>query len=142
MFAFVRAIVSRFNAAAVAQHFKPLFKFFLLSFDIRRLHAHQLKTLETVEDAVVSAFLALSLKLNDEQFRGAVSCSPPPTSDHSRCVCPGMFLKLVEWMGPVSTLTAESKGAGERPDVNRCITFFHVLDTLAAQLKVRALLLL
>jgi hypothetical protein len=65
----------------VSQHYKQLFQFFVLSFDLRRVHGSKFANVSVIEEAMMTSFLALVLKLNETQLRA-------------------IFLKLLEWLGP------------------------------------------
>ncbi|KAI8974658.1 hypothetical protein BDB01DRAFT_853710 [Pilobolus umbonatus] len=69
----VSQAIRSISRETMVSHYKPLFKFFLQSFDISRTLPD-----EDIEDAVISAFLDLVMKLNETLFKP-------------------LYLKIVDW---------------------------------------------
>ncbi|RCI07051.1 HEAT repeat-containing protein 1 [Rhizopus stolonifer] len=98
----------------MTSHYKQLFKFFLLAFDIRRTTvAFSSSQVDEVESSVISAFLDLVMKLNETLFKP-------------------LYLKIVDWA--TNELAADE--AAESDDQHKRVVFFYKLtDALLDKLK-------
>lgn len=95
----------------VRQHYKSIFKFFLVSFDIRHVHS-KLEQIELVENSIVSAFVCFVLKLSEALLKP-------------------LLLKLIEWTGVHLNDDSSSTEVG----LSKGITIFRLLDSLLDTLK-------
>ncbi|KAI9005428.1 hypothetical protein CLU79DRAFT_841105 [Phycomyces nitens] len=100
---------------AMTAHYKQLFKFFLIAFDVRRIHNDIFddEAINEIESAVISAFLDLVMKLNETLFKP-------------------LFLKVVDWatvelVDDASTPSSEAK--------KRVLFFYRLVDSLLDKLK-------
>jgi len=102
LFQLLALVVAGLQADAVKQHFKLIFKFFLAAAQQLRLSTITAAaacsdasgwpsssltdgtgcSLSQAEDALIAAFLELTMKLNETSFKG-------------------LFLKLLQWVGPI-----------------------------------------
>jgi hypothetical protein len=110
LFQLLALVVAGLQADAVKQHFKLIFKFFLSA--AQQLRTHTINavvasegttarwpssdsvdgsgcSLAQAEDALIAAFLELTMKLNETSFKG-------------------LFLKLLQWVGPIPGAAEES----------------------------------
>ncbi|RCI06452.1 HEAT repeat-containing protein 1 [Rhizopus stolonifer] len=95
----------------MTSHYKQLFKFFLIAFDVRRAHDKQFDEadIDDIEGSVISAFLDLVMKLNETLFKP-------------------LFLKVVDW--------ATVELASENQDsLKRVLFFYKLVDSLLEKLK-------
>ena len=103
---------------AITSHYKQIFKFFLISFDIRHLHSKKLGGEDTnvVENSIIDSFIQLVIKLNESLFKP-------------------LFLKTVDWG------TSElAQGNAENEDVevgrdSRLLFTYRLVDRLLDRLK-------
>lgn len=99
----------------MTSHYKQLFKFFLIAFDIRRAHGDKFEEAEIneLEDAIISAFLDLVMKLNETLFKP-------------------LFLKVVDW----ATVELADDGVTVSEDsLKRVLFFYKMVDSLLEKLK-------
>ncbi|GAA5816136.1 hypothetical protein MFLAVUS_009661 [Mucor flavus] len=99
----------------MTSHYKQLFKFFLIAFDIRRAHADVFDEadINELEDAIISAFLDLVMKLNETLFKP-------------------LFLKVVDW----ATVELAVDGLTVSEDsLKRVLFFYKLVDSLLEKLK-------
>lgn len=99
----------------MTSHYKQLFKFFLIAFDIRRAHADVFDEadINELEDAIISAFLDLVMKLNETLFKP-------------------LFLKVVDW----ATIELAVDGLTVSEDsLKRVLFFYKLVDSLLEKLK-------
>lgn len=99
----------------MTSHYKQLFKFFLIAFDVRRAHGKDFDDSEIseIEDAIISAFLDLVMKLNETLFKP-------------------LFLKVVDW----ATVELAVEGAAASEDsLKRVLVFYKLVDALLEKLK-------
>ncbi|KAL9551329.1 hypothetical protein MBANPS3_004308 [Mucor bainieri] len=100
----------------MTSHYKQLFKFFLIAFDIRRTHSKDFDAsdINLLEEAVIGAFLDLVMKLNETLFKP-------------------LFLKVVDW---ATMELASSNGAVVSEDgLQRVLFFYKLADALLDKLK-------
>jgi hypothetical protein len=90
----------------ITTHYKQIFKFFLLAFDMRRTH-HDMEDddLDALEGSIINSFLDLVMKLNETLFKP-------------------LFLKVVDWA------TVE-----RADDADRSLFLYKLLDALLEKLK-------
>ncbi|KAG1143849.1 hypothetical protein G6F37_000325 [Rhizopus arrhizus] len=97
----------------MTSHYKQLFKFFLIAFDIRRTGGFSDEDVEEVEGSVITAFLDLVMKLNETLFKP-------------------LFLKVVDWA--TNELAVDNAEVSE--DQHKRVLFFYKLtDALLEKLK-------
>lgn len=99
----------------MTSHYKQLFKFFLISFDVRRTHSKDFAEgdINEIEDAIISAFLDLVMKLNETLFKP-------------------LFLKVVDW---ATVELAVDEFAGSEDSLKRVLFFYKLVDSLLEKLK-------
>jgi U3 small nucleolar RNA-associated protein 10 len=99
----------------MTSHYKQLFKFFLISFDVRRTHSKDFDESEIneIEDSIVSAFLDLVMKLNETLFKP-------------------LFLKVVDWA--IVELAVDGF-TGSEDSLKRVLFFYKLVDSLLEKLK-------
>lgn len=95
----------------MTSHYKQLFKFFLLAFDIRRQNHFDDDVTDELEDATISVFLDLVMKLNETLFKP-------------------LFLKVVDW-----ALMELAEAKAEEGYEQRVIFFYKLVDSLLGRLK-------
>lgn len=91
----------------MTSHYKQLFKFFLVAFDIRRTTEFSDADADEVEDSIITAFLDLVMKLNETLFKP-------------------LFLKVVDW--------ATNELSDEQTS-KRVLFFYKLTDALLEKLK-------
>ncbi|KAI8973417.1 hypothetical protein BDF20DRAFT_837366 [Mycotypha africana] len=99
----------------MTSHYKQLFKFFLIAFDVRRAHKQEfdLNAISEIEDAIISAFLDLVMKLNETLFKP-------------------LFLKVIDW----ATVELATEGVPMSEDSSsRALFFYKLVDALLEKLK-------
>ncbi|KAL7317698.1 snoRNA-binding rRNA-processing protein utp10 [Mucor circinelloides] len=99
----------------MTSHYKQLFKFFLIAFDIRRTHSKDFdeSDINAIEDSIIGAFLDLVMKLNETLFKP-------------------LFLKVVDW----ATIELATDGAVVSEDgLKRVLFFYKLADSLLDKLK-------
>ncbi|KAF1803275.1 hypothetical protein V8B55DRAFT_1587041 [Mucor lusitanicus] len=99
----------------MTSHYKQLFKFFLIAFDIRRTHSQDFEEsdINVIEDAIIGTFLDLVMKLNETLFKP-------------------LFLKVVDW----ATIELATDGAVVSEDgLKRVLFFYKLADALLDKLK-------
>lgn len=99
----------------MTSHYKQLFKFFLIAFDLRRTHSKNFDESEVneIEDSIIGAFLDLVMKLNETLFKP-------------------LFLKVVDW----ATIELASDGAVVSEDgLKRVLFLYKLADSLLDKLK-------
>lgn len=93
------------RSSIVAFHGK-IFDFCLVALDLRRQNPHSVQNIDIVEKGVMSAMLALTLKLTESMFKP-------------------LFVKSIEWAESVGDETAS---AGS---IDRAISFYGMVNKLA-----------
>ncbi|KAI8149580.1 hypothetical protein BJV82DRAFT_708430 [Fennellomyces sp. T-0311] len=96
----------------MVSHYKQIFKFFLLAFDIRRQYSDKLNEseIDELEGSMISVFLDLVMKLNETLFKP-------------------LYLKVVDWA------TIELADGNKQDLDNRLVFFYKLLDSLFDRLK-------
>ncbi|KAI7901693.1 uncharacterized protein BX663DRAFT_562160 [Cokeromyces recurvatus] len=91
----------------ITSHYKQMFKFFLIVFDVRRSHSKEFEESDVavIEDAVINTFLDLVIKLNETLFKP-------------------LYLKVIDWA------TVELTG-----EDTRALFFYKLVDALFEKLK-------
>ncbi|EFJ42549.1 hypothetical protein VOLCADRAFT_107183 [Volvox carteri f. nagariensis] len=103
-----------------AQNSESMFAFLLSALDVRQRHPKALGVhgdfaINTVEDAAISAVVALVMKLSEVRFKP-------------------LFLRLLEWASTVTV--SEAPGAGGEPSyLGRMVAMFGVVNALADRLR-------
>ncbi|KAI9313807.1 hypothetical protein BX666DRAFT_2055891 [Dichotomocladium elegans] len=102
-------IIDNTTREVMTSHYKQLFKFFLIAFDLRRLHSGRFggDVIDEIESAVISVFLDLVMKLNETLFKP-------------------LFLKVVDW----ALMELADEG-----DKQRVLFFYKLVDALLDRLK-------
>ena len=95
----------------MTSHYKQLFKFFLLAFDIRRQNHFDDAVTDELENATISVFLDLVMKLNETLFKP-------------------LFLKVVDW-----ALIELAEAKADEGYEKRVIFFYKLVDSLLGRLK-------
>ena len=97
-------------------HYKQIFKFFLLAFDIRRTYSGKFDNVEIdeLESAMINVFLDLVMKLNETLFKP-------------------LYLKIVDWA--TVELAAEDNGEENEDLEKRVLFLYKLLDSLFDRLK-------
>ncbi|KAI9261063.1 hypothetical protein BY458DRAFT_557445 [Sporodiniella umbellata] len=110
----VSSAIRAMNREVMTSHYKQLFKFFLMAFDLRRTNTEfSEQDIAEVEGTVISAFLDFVMKLNETLFKP-------------------LYLKVVDWA--TNELAAEE--AAESNDQHKRVLFFYKLtDALLDKLK-------
>lgn len=111
----VSQAIKAMSRDVMTSHYKQLFKFFLLAFDVRRTHSKEFEESEIneIEDAIISAFLDLVMKLNETLFKP-------------------LFLKVVDW----ATVELADDGFAVSDDsLKRVLFFYKLVDSLLEKLK-------
>jgi len=104
---------SKMSFATTESQYKKLLKFFLIIFDYRNANEkHAEEHLDRVESQIISSFLALAMKLNEQLFK--------PT-----------FLKVIEW----AHAGAEEEPGKSKDQISRSLFFFKLVDGTADTLK-------
>lgn len=100
----------------MTSHYKQLFKFFLIAFDIRRTHskAFDESDINVIEDAIIGAFLDLVMKLNETLFKP-------------------LFLKVVDWA--TMELATDDGAVVSEDGLKRVLFFYKLADSLLDKLK-------
>ncbi|KAI8096220.1 uncharacterized protein BX664DRAFT_290957 [Halteromyces radiatus] len=105
LYSLVAQAIQSMPRDVITTHYKQIFKFFLLAFDMRRLHPDMDSTdIDELESSIIDSFLGLVMKLNETLFKP-------------------LFLKIVDW------------ATVEQPDENRSLFFYKLLDSLLEKLK-------
>lgn len=104
-------IIRNTTREVMTSHYKQLFKFFLLAFDIRRQNHFDDSVTDELEDATISVFLDLVMKLNETLFKP-------------------LFLKVVDW-----ALMELAEAKAEEGYEKRVIFFYKLVDSLLGRLK-------
>ncbi|ORX53545.1 hypothetical protein DM01DRAFT_1322487 [Hesseltinella vesiculosa] len=105
LYSMVRRTIQAMPRDMVTVHYKQIFKFFLLAFDMRRSkHVANEASLEAMEEAIIVTFMDLVMKLNETLFKP-------------------LFLKVVDW------------ATVEQPDDSRALFFYKLLHSLLDKLK-------
>ncbi|KAI9255682.1 hypothetical protein BDA99DRAFT_562196 [Phascolomyces articulosus] len=100
----------------MVSHYKQIFKFFLLGFDIRRQYGDKFNELEIdeLERAMINVFLNLVMKLNETLFKP-------------------LYLKVVDW---ATVELANEDEEEQNEDLEKRVLFFYkLLDALFDRLK-------
>ncbi|KAI9591544.1 hypothetical protein BDF19DRAFT_454726 [Syncephalis fuscata] len=105
---FLGKVIEVMDRNTLQQHYKPIFKFFLQLFDIRRVNSFDSKTCDQLETSVINAFLQMVMKLNETMFKP-------------------IFLKAVEWAMGVHVPVSDQ--------IPRQKFFYRFIDQLLDQLK-------
>ncbi|CEG73094.1 hypothetical protein RMATCC62417_08539 [Rhizopus microsporus] len=92
----------------MTSHYKQLFKFFLVAFDIRRTTKFPDADADEVEGSIITAFLDLVMKLNETLFKP-------------------LFLKVVDW--------ATNELSDDEQTSKRVLFFYKLTDALLEKLK-------
>ncbi|PHZ08573.1 uncharacterized protein RHIMIDRAFT_241584 [Rhizopus microsporus ATCC 52813] len=92
----------------MTSHYKQLFKFFLVAFDIRRTAEFSDADADEVEGSIITAFLDLVMKLNETLFKP-------------------LFLKVVDW--------ATNELSDDDQTSKRVLFFYKLTDALLEKLK-------
>ncbi|CEG76908.1 hypothetical protein RMATCC62417_11736 [Rhizopus microsporus] len=92
----------------MTSHYKQLFKFFLVAFDIRRTTEFSDADADEVEGSIITAFLDLVMKLNETLFKP-------------------LFLKVVDW--------ATNELSDDDQTSKRVLFFYKLTDALLEKLK-------
>ncbi|KAI8388394.1 uncharacterized protein BYT42DRAFT_559927 [Radiomyces spectabilis] len=113
LYSVVSQAIRTMSRDVMTSHYKQLFKFFLLAFDIRRTHGKQFDAdaINELEGSIINAFLDLVMKLNETLFKP-------------------LFLKIYDWATLELGDDRFSKAALER-----ALFFYKLLDGLLAKLK-------
>ncbi|KAG0164360.1 HEAT repeat-containing protein 1 [Apophysomyces sp. BC1034] len=115
LYSLVSQAIRSMSRDVVTTHYKQIFKFFLVAFDMRREHGETFEEAEIdeMESSIVTAFLDLVMKLNETLFKP-------------------LFLKVVDWA--TMELAVEGQTFGE--DAKKRVLFFYkLLDALLEKLK-------
>lgn len=98
---------------AMTAHYKALFKFFLIAFDLRCLHDTEFdeESVNEIEESIISVFLSLVMKLNETLFKP-------------------LYLKIVDW----ATVELSSSDAEDKKK-KRVLFFYKLTDALLERLK-------
>ncbi|CDS10813.1 hypothetical protein LRAMOSA11299 [Lichtheimia ramosa] len=104
-------IIRNTTREVMTSHYKQLFKFFLLAFDIRRQNHFDDSVTDELEDSTISVFLDLVMKLNETLFKP-------------------LFLKVVDW-----ALMELAEAKAEEGYEKRVIFFYKLVDSLLGRLK-------
>ncbi|KAF7728274.1 HEAT repeat-containing protein 1 [Apophysomyces ossiformis] len=115
LYSVVSQAIRAMSRDVVTAHYKPLFKFFLGAFDMRREHdgVFAEDDLQEMEEAIVSSFLDLVMKLNETLFKP-------------------LFLKVVDW----ATMELAVDGETFSEEAKKRVLFFYkLLDALLEKLK-------
>jgi U3 small nucleolar RNA-associated protein 10 len=113
-----------FDKETLKAEFKPVFKFLLQAFDLRRHHGQELDDVDAVEAATVGATMSLIVKLRESQLKA-------------------LFLKMLEWLHlPVGVAAQLELSGGEgitKAKVDKCldraVVFFRLVLELITTLK-------
>ncbi|KAN0041914.1 hypothetical protein ACTFIV_004468 [Dictyostelium citrinum] len=69
LFDFVGDISSNLGPKDIALHHKSIFKFYLQCFEFRKKYKNRVKNADKVEDHIISSFMTLVMKLNENLFK-------------------------------------------------------------------------
>ncbi|GAM27014.1 hypothetical protein SAMD00019534_101890 [Acytostelium subglobosum LB1] len=133
LFDFVGDISTNLGAKDVALYHKNIFKFFLQCFDFRRKYNSKVRNIDLVEQHLISSFIALIMKLNENLFKP-------------------LFLKISDWAQsqqqqqqnkkkkPMnghssSSHTSDDANTDATGDLNNLLFFYKVVNALAQHLK-------
>ncbi|KAI7857260.1 hypothetical protein BDC45DRAFT_603350 [Circinella umbellata] len=111
--------VQTMNNDVMVSHYKQIFKFFLLAFDIRRTYSDKFDNLEIdeLESAMINVFLDLVMKLNETLFKP-------------------LYLKIVDWATVELAVEGNKEEEGQNEDLEKRVLFFYkLLDSLFDRLK-------
>jgi hypothetical protein len=114
-FSVVSQAIRTMSRDTMTSHYKQLFKFFLLSFDVRRAQSAVFSEsdINEIEDTIISAFLDLVMKLNETLFKP-------------------LFLKVVDW---ATVELAEDGICVSEDGLKRVLFFYKFTDALLEKLK-------
>ncbi|KAI7866230.1 hypothetical protein BDF14DRAFT_1985180 [Spinellus fusiger] len=115
LFKLMSEAVQTISRDAMTAHYKQLFKFFLIAFDIRRLQSSVFDndTINEIESAAISTFLVMVMKLNETLFKP-------------------LFLKIVDWATVELTIGSDTATPGLQ---QRALFFYKLVDGLLEKLK-------
>jgi U3 small nucleolar RNA-associated protein 10 len=136
LFAQLSSLCTALPTVTITEQYTNIVRLLLLGLDVRRLHgahstannsdARLATSIDSIEDSVIDAFMALALKTDEKQFKG-------------------MFMKTLQWLQSTSALANALEGKDEaRPveklgqsseDLARALTFFRLVDRLITRLK-------
>eukprot|EP01132_Coremiostelium_polycephalum_P004285 gene4285-5360_t len=138
LFDFVGDISANLGPKDVGLHHKAIFKFYLQSFEFRRRHRNRVKNVDKVEDHIISSFMTLVMKLNENLFKplfikildwalntpfgGENSVTSTPLQNNKK-------KKTTEDLESTSTTTKQ------QPDPNNTLFFYKFVNSLANNLK-------
>lgn len=112
LFSVVSTIVSSLNSSSLRQYLALLARFYVMALDMRRVHAHQLKDLDAVEDDMLDGLVQFILKLSEKQLKP-------------------LFLKICEW----SQAKLPASHAAATGAMARRVVFFKLLIKLSDNLR-------
>ncbi|KAJ1921530.1 snoRNA-binding rRNA-processing protein utp10 [Mycoemilia scoparia] len=127
---FVGLTASSMSRQTMEKFYKPMFKFFLIVFDTRRLHGNSLSAedIEEIESATLDAFIKFVIKLNEKTFKP-------------------LFLGFVDWATTSqqiqeanNTDSENNNGDDDGTDINkpsqaRLIPFYRAVNKLFESLR-------
>eukprot|EP01133_Synstelium_polycarpum_P006408 gene6408-7434_t len=128
LFDFVGDISDNLSPKDVALHHKAIFKFYLQCFELRHRHASKVRSIDTVETHIVTSFITLVMKLNENLFKP-------------------LFLKTIDWAlqspavgnGSVKrhTSTSSREEAADQGfgDIDNTLFFYKLVNALSSHLK-------
>ncbi|KAI8334013.1 hypothetical protein BC941DRAFT_473243 [Chlamydoabsidia padenii] len=106
LYTLVAQAIQSMSRDVITTHYKQIFKFFLLAFDMRRSNKNiKANDLDELENSIINSFLDLVMKLNETLFKP-------------------LFLKVVDWA------TVE-----QGDDADRSLFLYKLLDALLEKLK-------
>jgi len=100
---------------AIDNNYKQLFKFYLITFDIRRLNGQfMFESIEEIEGHLITAFMSLIMKLNETTFKP-------------------IFIKILDWANSQNSEIEKEQFTLSK--LSRFVFFFRLVDSLADKLK-------
>lgn len=108
VFELLKNFVSRMDKSSVSGYHASIFDLFMLALDLRSQHLASIKNINFVEKHVISAMIALTMKMTETMFKP-------------------LFLRIIEW---VESSSAEDSHTGAR-NIRRAVSFYGLVNTLA-----------
>ncbi|PIA50335.1 hypothetical protein AQUCO_01300820v1 [Aquilegia coerulea] len=110
VFDMLASLINTMDRSSISSNRGEIFEHCLTSLDLRRAHPESIKNVHVVEQSILHAMIVLTMKLTETMFKP-------------------LFIRSLEW----AESEVEEKGSMESRNLDRLISFYSLVNELAAQ---------